>query len=153
MPVVFELPKGTFGLYRTINAKQLAIFCCDPFQRILPEIGKFAACDQFLLLFRIFRFTALSTIRTTVTILTTIPCYYSDRSVLAVFSACTNIRQDAFVLADIIITGTIVCHIFSPADLSPEFSGTAAFIIHLMVLQYSRKRKEVLLMIRKIHSH
>lgn len=82
MPVVLELSKGSFGLCRTINAKQLAFFCCDPFQRTLSEIGKFAIYDQFLLLFRISRFTALSTIRTTVAILTTIPCYYSDRSVL-----------------------------------------------------------------------
>ena len=59
MPVVLELSKGSFGLCRTINAKQLAFFCCDPFQRTLSGIGKFAIYDQFLLLFRISRFTSI----------------------------------------------------------------------------------------------
>ena len=127
--VMLQLPEGPFRLDRPVDSEELPFLRGDSRWRLLTVFGQLMTDYEFLLFFRILRFTARLSIRTFPAILASVPSYLALASVLALLRRCSDPAQDSPVLAKIVISRRIIAHVFGPADLTFVFPRSPAFVV------------------------
>ncbi len=99
--IVLQLSKCTFGLNSLIDTQQLAFLRGDSSKQGGAVLGQFPADDQFLLLVRVFVFTACCPARTIAAILASVSGNFKCSFVLAAFRCRANSGHDSTVLTQV----------------------------------------------------